>query len=216
VIDLFAGPGGLGEGFAGLNEGGHHPFRIVMSAEMEASAHATLRLRAFVRAHLKEEGTLPPGYAEYHVGIAQQPDWAQQCPALWRMAEDEALRLTIGSPESRGQLDAAVRQARTQFDETVVIGGPPCQAYSLVGRARNRGVAGYRAENDHRHYLYRHYIEVLRELRSAAFVMENVKGMLSAKVGGRRVFDMIQEDLRSITGLASQEESAVSRRTFIR
>jgi DNA (cytosine-5)-methyltransferase 1 len=97
VIDLFAGPGGLGEGFAGLSEGGHNPFRIVMSAEMEASAHATLRLRAFVRAYLTEEGALPPGYAEYHVGTAPQPDWAQQCPALWRRAEDEARRLTIGA-----------------------------------------------------------------------------------------------------------------------
>ena len=209
VIDLFAGPGGLGEGFAGLSEGGHNPFRIVMSAEMEASAHATLRLRAFVRAYLTEEGALPPGYAEYHVGIAPQPDWAQQCPALWRRAEDEALRLTIGSPESREPLDAAIRQARTQFDETVVIGGPPCQAYSLVGRARNRGIVGYRAEDDHRHYLYRHYIEVLRKLRPAAFVMENVKGMLSAKVDGRRVFDMILEDLRSIGGSTDDQYDLV-------
>jgi DNA (cytosine-5)-methyltransferase 1 len=116
------------------------------------------------------------------------------------MAEYEARRLTLGSPEAREQLAAAIRKARTQFDETVVIGGPPCQAYSLVGRARNRGVVGYRAEADHRHYLYRHYIEVLRELRPAAFVMENVKGILSAKVGGQRVFDMILEDLRSIGG----------------
>lgn len=209
VIDLFAGPGGLGEGFAGLSDGDHNPFRIVMSAEMEPSAHATLRLRSFVRAYLKEEGALPPGYAEYHVGLAPQRDWSQQCPALWRRAEDEALRLTIGSPESRGPLDAAIRQARTQFDETVVIGGPPCQAYSLVGRARNKGIAGYRAEDDHRHYLYRHYIEVLQELRPAAFVMENVKGMLSAKVGGRRVFDMILDDLRSIGGSTDDQYNLI-------
>lgn len=205
VIDLFAGPGGLGEGFAGLREGDHNPFDIVMSAETDRAAHATLRLRAFVRAYLKEEGALPPGYAEYHVGLTPQPDWAHQCPALWETAEYEARRLTIGSPEAREPLAAAIQEARTQFDETVVIGGPPCQAYSLVGRARNRGIVGYRAEDDHRHYLYRHYIEVLRNLRPAAFVMENVKGMLSAAVAGNRVFEMILEDLRSVGGGADDQ-----------
>ena len=206
VIDLFAGPGGLGEGFAGLECGNNHPFRIVISAETDPAAHATLRLRAFVRAHLREEGVLPPGYPEYHAGRTPQPDWAQQFPKLWSTAENEARRLTIGTAEAREPLAAAIREARTLFDDTIVIGAPPCQAYSLVGRARNRGVTGYRPENDHRHYLYRHYIEVLRELRPAAFVMENVKGMLSAAVGGERVFDMIfggpslhrREDRRSV------------------
>ena len=51
IVDLFAGPGGLGEGFASLDVGGHAPFRIGISVEKEASAHRTLTLRAFLRAH---------------------------------------------------------------------------------------------------------------------------------------------------------------------
>ena len=49
IVDLFAGPGGLGEGFASLVEDGHAPFRIGISVEKEASAHRTLTLRAFLR-----------------------------------------------------------------------------------------------------------------------------------------------------------------------
>lgn len=202
VVDLFAGPGGLGEGFAGLQSGGRHPFRIVLSAEMEASAQATLRLRSFVRAHLRETGELPPEYAEFHRGVVEEPDWSTLHPALWAEAGREALRLTLGAEEAQGPLRAGTAAAQAGFDETIVIGGPPCQAYSLVGRARNRGNDAYTAEDDHRHFLFREYIAVLRALRPAVFVMENVKGMLSSSVGGRRVFELIMEDLQSLGGEA--------------
>ena len=56
----------------------------------------------------------------------------------------------------------------------VLIGGPPCQAYSLAGRSRNRGTKEYRAENDQRHYLYRQYLRVLAEHRPPVFVMETL------------------------------------------
>jgi DNA (cytosine-5)-methyltransferase 1 len=202
VVDLFAGPGGLGEGFAGLRAGDRDPFRIVLSAEMEASAQSTLRLRAFLRAHLREMGRLPDEYAAFHRGTVTQPDWCALYPGLWAEAEAEALRLTLGSDEARAPLRAGIAAAQTGFDETIVIGGPPCQAYSLVGRARNRGNDAYKAEDDHRHFLFREYIAVLRSLHPAVFVMENVKGMLSSSVGGRRVFEMIMEDLQSLGGEA--------------
>ncbi|MCD9146786.1 DNA cytosine methyltransferase [Pseudophaeobacter flagellatus] len=84
------------------------------------------------------------------------------------------------------------------YDDTIVIGGPPCQAYSLVGRARAKGKIGYVPEEDGRHYLFREYIRVLDRLRPAAFVMENVKGMLSSTVESRLVFEMLMEDLSSL------------------
>jgi DNA (cytosine-5)-methyltransferase 1 len=210
VVDLFAGPGGLGEGFAGLRSGERHPFRIVLSAEMEASAHATLQLRSFLRAHLRETGNLPPEYAEFHRGAAQQPDWSALHPALWREAEGEALRLTLGSEDARDPLRAGIKVAQTGFDDSIVIGGPPCQAYSLVGRARNKGNQDYTAEGDQRHFLFREYIAVLRALQPAVFVMENVKGMLSSSVGGRRVFDMIMEDLQSLGGAAGGQYELIA------
>ena len=73
-----------------------------------------------------------------------------------------------------------------------MIGGPPCQAYSIVGRSRNRGVKDYKAENDHRHFLYREYLNVIAEFRPAVFVMENVKGMLSSKVQERQLFEQLR------------------------
>lgn len=57
------------------------------------------------------------------------------------------------------------------------------RAYSLVGRARNRGVVGYKAEEDPRHFLYQHYLKIIKKYSPAAFVMENVKGILFE--GGR-------------------------------
>ncbi|WP_354326127.1 DNA cytosine methyltransferase [Porphyrobacter sp. MBR-155] len=82
----------------------------------------------------------------------------------------------------------------------ILIGGPPCQAYSLVGRARNKGIGDYDAASDHRHFLYREYIRIVGLTQPVAFVMENVKGMLSAKVNGVRLIDQIVTDLRGAGG----------------
>jgi DNA (cytosine-5)-methyltransferase 1 len=79
---------------------------------------------------------------------------------------------------------------------TVLIGGPPCQAYSIVGRSRNKGKAGYRAEDDHRHYLYQEYLNVISEFQPAVFVMENVKGILTSKVENAQIFQTITNDLK--------------------
>ena len=98
------------------------------------------------------------------------------------------------------------------YKPDIVIGGPPCQAYSLVGRARNRGKQDYVAENDPKHYLYRHYIEILGRLRPAAFVMENVKGMLSSSVDGSPIFGRVLEDLRDAAGRDSYTLLALSPR----
>jgi DNA (cytosine-5)-methyltransferase 1 len=76
----------------------------------------------------------------------------------------------------------------------------PGQAYSLVGRARNMGKAGYAAKTDPKHRLYEQYVRILGKLRPAAFVMENVKGMLSSALDGQNVFDMILADLKNATG----------------
>ena len=76
-----------------------------------------------------------------------------------------------------------------KFDGWVLIGGPPCQAYSLVGRAR-RTNDGTFAE-DKKHFLYREYLDILKRFKPAVFVMENVKGLLSAGHGGE---SMIQQD----------------------
>lgn len=198
IVDLFAGPGGLGEGFASLEAGGRRPFSIGISIEKEASAHQTLTLRAFLRACRNRTGALPETFLDLHSGRVPAADWSRVDPEAWEHAQAEARCLALGTQPASDAIDAAIDRMRREVDDTVLIGGPPCQAYSLVGRARAKGKKGYVPELDERHYLFREYIGVLNRLRPAAFVMENVKGMLSSTVESRHVFEMIMEDLSSL------------------
>jgi len=178
--------------------GGHAPFRIGISVEKEASAHRTLTLRAFLRAYQVRHGTLPQEFIDFHTGLIPEPDWSEVDAAAWQHATAEARCLELGTEPAAAAIDHAIGALRREFDDTILIGGPPCQAYSLVGRARSKGNIGYIPEEDERHYLFREYIRVLDRLRPAAFVMENVKGMLSSTVESRLVFEMLMEDLASL------------------
>ena len=198
IVDLFAGPGGLGEGFASFDRDGHRPFRIGISVEKEASAHRTLTLRAFLREHGARHGGLPSQFVDFHAGQIAEPDWSAVDADSWRLAMEETRCLELGTEAATVAVDDAITRLRRDFDDTILIGGPPCQAYSLVGRARSRGKQGYVPEDDARHYLFREYISVLDRLRPAVFVMENVKGMLSSTVESRLVFEMLMEDLSSL------------------
>ncbi|NEJ82065.1 DNA (cytosine-5-)-methyltransferase [Rhizobium leguminosarum] len=197
ITDLFAGPGGLGEGFSSLSVDQHNPFSIGISVEKDASAHKTLRLRAFLRAFRAEHGKLPDEFVNFHAGAVEEPDWALVDNSAWDHASKEARQLELGTTAASEAIDEAIAGLQ-KFDDTILIGGPPCQAYSLVGRARANGKRDYVPEQDERHYLFREYIRVLERLRPSAFVMENVKGMLSSTVESRRVFEMFMEDLSSL------------------
>jgi DNA (cytosine-5)-methyltransferase 1 len=198
IVDLFAGPGGLGEGFASLIEDGHRPFRIGISVEKEAAAHRTLTLRAFLREYQNRHSQLPEEFIDFHAGLIPEPDWSTIDNHAWQSAIVETCALELGTEAATNAIDSAIENMKARFDDTILIGGPPCQAYSLVGRARSKGKVGYVPEEDARHYLFREYIRVLDKLRPAAFVMENVKGMLSSKIESRLVFEMLMEDLASL------------------
>jgi DNA (cytosine-5)-methyltransferase 1 len=203
VIDIFAGPGGLGEGFSSFQSAnGKNPFRLEVSAEMETSAHSTLRLRAFYRLLRAAEGRLPAAYRDYLRTVAEGRDespeeYFSQGPlaALWRAAEAEALNLTLGVAAHDEVLRNKVAVAKKSGDQLILIGGPPCQAYSIVGRARNTNVRSFRTRGDTRHFLYRQYLEILARFSPDVFIMENVKGILSSTVGGRNMFEQICRDL---------------------
>lgn len=199
VIDLFAGPGGLGEGFSAYAaRGSGRPYRIAMSAEMDEHAHRTLRLRSFFRQYATRGARVPEAYYNVLRGTASETDLANgRCAASWEAAEREALRAELGTPEGNTLVDDRIQAERLGRGSrpVVLLGGPPCQAYSLVGRARNRGIAGYTAEGDGRHVLYRQYLRVLCRTWPAAFVMENVKGILSSQLNGSAIFPRILEDL---------------------
>lgn len=199
VIDLFAGPGGLGEGFAALDHAGHRAFRIALSIEKDAAAHKTLLLRAFFRQF--EQRKVPETYYRFVRGELTQDELESRHWPEFRAARHEAWHLELGADEAgrsvvHRRIEAALCDDRGgRHRDWVLIGGPPCQAFSLAGRARNRGVAGWSLDTDARHTLYLEYLRIIADHEPAVFVMENVKGLLSAKVSTGRVLETILADL---------------------
>jgi DNA (cytosine-5)-methyltransferase 1 len=196
VVDLFAGPGGLGEGFAAcrteVDSRSPRAFKLVASAEMDPIACRTLLLRAFYR-QFDNRDEVPAEYFDYLVD-PESTNLSELFPNQWEAAQEEALQIELGTEDDE-KLDKRLRKFNLTKQRWVLIGGPPCQAYSLVGRARNRGNDDYVPEQDHRHYLYRNYLRIIQEYRPAVFVMENVKGILSSSLNGKAVFGQILDDL---------------------
>ena len=200
VVDLFSGPGGLAEGFAEVRDSsGRRRFRIALSVEMESTAYRTLRLRTFLR---KFPGELPSEYYDFlNREVAEEPDWAALYPDKWQEACDETQCLTLGTSDASAVVQERIQGLRKDHgNRTVLLGGPPCQSYSVAGRSRNAGIADYDADKDPLQFLYREYVEVLARLQPAIAVMENVKGMLSARLEGRPIFSKVMESLCNAGG----------------
>lgn len=197
IIDLFAGPGGLGEGFSSVTKDeGERAFRIALSIEKDEFAHKTLTLRAFIRqfpineipqeyyAFVKSEITLESLYALY--------------PKQSANAKHEAWKFEVGDKANHRIIDKRIKDALKGEKNFILIGGPPCQAYSLVGRSRRQEKEGL-DEDDPRVYLYREYYRILAVHSPQVFIMENVKGLLSSKVKDKNelVFNQIIADLKN-------------------
>lgn len=216
IIDLFAGPGGLGEGFSSItDEQGERIFQIKLSIEKDEEAHMTLRLRSFYRQFKKED--VPEIYYSYikENNLKKQAKLLEQLKSdfktEWNHAEEEAWKFELPFKEEKtedeekkgytpleiiekhNEIDERISQKIIGYRDWLLIGGPPCQAYSLVGRARNQGIS----DEDHRVHLYKEYLRIIAKHHPSVFVMENVKGLLSAQIGERKVFDSIKEDLKN-------------------
>ena len=177
IVDLFAGPGGLGEGFSSVGPNDAPTFKIAVSVEKEASAHSTLTLRAFTREF--KNRMLPYEYYQYLRGKITKEELITIYPKEWAAACNETLGRPVALGEDNKLIHSKINEALGDNSEPwVLIGGPPCQAYSLVGRAKNAGTKGYIPEDDDRHFLYREYLDIIKQFEPTVFVMENVKGML--------------------------------------
>ena len=196
VVDLFAGAGGLGEGFASFeDETGRRPYRVEISVDQDEAACETLRLRRFLG---QFGGRFPDEYYAFLNGESEEPDWTSLFPREWEHASREVMCRGLGRPWTMRILSARIEDIRRKYgDNTVLIGGPPCQAYSLVGRGRNSGRGDYDPNTDGRLVLYRQYVKVLEKLKPVAFVMENVKGIISSSRRGRGVFGDVLRRLES-------------------
>ena len=213
VVDLFAGPGGLAEGFSACGRlNGRRIYRIDLSIEKDRVAHRTLTLRAFLR---KFATGFPPEYYDFLNGvIPDEPDWAKLYPKRWAAACDETRCLELGTHEASVFLRDRIARIRAEHEgRTVLLGGPPCQAYSVIGRSRNAGNARYDADEDDRQSLYEEYVHVLSQLRPAVAVMENVKGMLSARRNGDLIFPEVVRRLRHAGGMDGYRLFALASRS---
>ena len=198
VIDLFAGPGGLGEGFMSIKKNGKSVFDIKLSIEKDVNAHKTLTLRSFYWQFVKNNKQVPKEYYE----ALQETDLSEREILIEKMldffkegkiAREEARMIELGSDKwPARKVDKIIKNQLGKNNEWVLIGGPPCQAYSNVGRSRVGGIN----KNDKRVYLYKEYLRIIKKHKPAVFVMENVKGLLSANVDKEKVFDWMKRDLK--------------------
>ena len=163
-IDLFAGAGGLSEGF--IREG----FVPVTHLEMGKDACDTLRTRLAYH-HLRLTNNLNPYYSYLKKEISRNE--------LWDMIPREIIQSVLHEEITSQTIGNIFQQIDERLDSKIVkliIGGPPCQAYSLIGRSRDPN----RMNGDKRNYLFRFYGEFLNRYKPEYFVFENVLGLLSA------------------------------------
>lgn len=173
-LDLFAGAGGLSEGFvmAGFSPAAH--------IEMDKAACYTLKTRAAYH-WLKEQGRLDI-YHDYLHGRIDRNSFYAKIP-------QDVLESVMNYQMSKDNLEEIFDKIDGRLGDNrinLIIGGPPCQAYSLAGRSRDAN----NMIGDERNYLYKIYAEFLRRYKPKYFLFENVLGLLSAKEpDGTRHFD---------------------------
>ncbi|PGQ79696.1 DNA (cytosine-5-)-methyltransferase [Priestia megaterium] len=200
VIDLFSGAGGLSEGFHG--EG----FKTIAQVEKDKWACETLKTRAFFH-FLKEKGNLDT-YFQYVRNTHSYKDIERsremvylKYPELKEKIEFEILNKKFGNPSNDPEASTSNQviqliEKSAKYNNVnhvdLLIGGPPCQAYSLIGRSRMKEAA----EKDNRNFLFYYYLNLVKEFKPKAFLFENVPGILNAKKG--KVFEAIQEEFDRI------------------
>lgn len=178
-IDLFAGAGGLSEGF--IRAG----FEPIAHVEMNKDACETLKTRTAFH-YLKEHQRVEE-YYDYLKGNIKRDE-------LWSKIPKHLINSVINTeisaetlPSIFSKIDAELGKGKVDL----VIGGPPCQAYSVAGRARDpKGMS-----DDPRNHLYKYYVEFLKRYNPKMFVFENVPGILSANNGGylELIFEAVKE-----------------------
>ena len=196
VIDVFAGCGGMGEGFNALKQRDEFPFDVRLSIEKESAPIRTLLLRTFY--HQFRETPAPDSYYEYVSGKISRNELLERHPKEADEAKRRCLQVELGGIEARkDHINSSISQAIAGALDWVLIGGPPCQAYSTIGRAKNRSLGGYDPDTDVRFELYREYIAIIATHWPTVFVMENVRGLLSASHKNQLIFSRMVDDLTS-------------------
>lgn len=163
-IDLFAGAGGLSEGFVKAG------FLPVAHVEMDKDACDTLKTR--LAYHYLCSNNKSDIYYSYLKNEISRDE-------LWKSIPDELMQTVINEEITKNTIEdifSKIDYMLAGKNVDAIIGGPPCQAYSLVGRGRDdKGMKW-----DRRNFLFRHYAEFLKKYKPKFFVFENVLGLLTA------------------------------------
>ena len=177
---MFAGAGGLSEGFTRMG------FTPIAHVEMNKDACDTLRTRAVF--HWLRENGKENIYYNYLKSENRDKDFFWKENGVPQHVVDSVINKEI-SKETLSEIFELIDSILGDKNVDVVIGGPPCQAYSVAGRARKN------MDGDPRNFLYQYYIKFLKKYRPKMFVFENVPGILSAKNG--EYLDKIFEAVRN-------------------
>ena len=165
-LDLFAGAGGLSEGFI---QAGYEP---VAHVEMDKAACYTLRSRAAFH----ELDKTPEGQQIYKNYLLGKITREQLYGSVPRSIIDTVIEKAIGA-NTIDEIFSRIDKLQNGKEIDLVLGGPPCQAYSVVGRSR----VGESIKDDSRNYHFQFYVQFLKRYQPKHFVFENVTGLYSAK-----------------------------------
>lgn len=181
-IDLFAGCGGLSEGFI---QAGFEP---LVHIEMDKSACYSLKTR--MAYHWLKKNNKSNIYTDYLNKAISREDLYANVPSY-------IIESVINEEISENSIKVIFKTIDKQLDAPIdlIVGGPPCQAYSLIGRAAKID----KMVGDKRNYLFKFYVKFLERYLPKIFVFENVTGLLSAKdENGVRYFDMMLKDFNDV------------------
>ncbi|TCN66466.1 DNA cytosine methyltransferase [Acetobacteroides hydrogenigenes] len=178
-IDLFSGAGGLSEGF--IRAG----FTPIAHVEIDKAACNTLRTRAAFH-YFRRENNLTP-YINYLKNKITRTELYALVPQI---EIESVINTPIGNDTNRTIFERIdnLREAKNQAEIDLIVGGPPCQAYSVAGRSRDEN----KMVGDSRNFLFVEYAKYLEYYHPRFFVFENVIGLRSAKTPkGVRYLDMM-------------------------
>jgi len=178
-IDLFAGCGGLSEGFLQAGD-----YEALAHVEWEIPMIKTLRNRLVEKWNHSEEDAFK---TVIHFDI-------QKTDELIKGNWSEETSKKYSTTNHKETIENGLRGLIGNKKVNLIIGGPPCQAYSIAGRAQDKNSM----KDDYRNYLFESFVKVVNEFKPEVFVFENVPGLLSATPGGKQVTERIFEAFNEI------------------
>ncbi len=211
LVDIFAGAGGLSEGFLQRK----NLCSAHLSIEKDPIACRTLKIRKIYHL-IQSNGIEDLDYIDLLKNQSKFDQFVTNNKSIKNILDNSVWNFELGSEDSNKTAETIKKKLSNQGwnskkgDQIILIGGPPCQAYSIAGRSRRSKMiqtGKYKPEKDERNFLYEKYLDLIEKLNPVMFLMENVPGILSAKVNEELVFSKILKDL-SYPSLKIEEKNS--------